>query len=151
MTRKEWFLAIAIFSLFIFAYSGISITRVVDNISTVPVTTLPVDYSKSPTVLLFGSSKCPSCVKSAEFYKKLGLKPVQIVAVTRDPLEQMESHIKNHGYRVDKVISRGKVHVGILPTIIIVDESGNIIKRKSGVLNDSEQEEILNLLCGECK
>lgn len=150
MTRKEWII-VACVSIFFILYSGSKVTKVLPNIDQTSIKTLPIDLSKSPTVLLFGSSSCKACIESAPFYRKLSEKPVQIVVATSEPTDKMEKYIESAGYRVDSVISRNKIRAGILPTLVILDENGIILKTKIGILSKDEQEEILNLFCDSCK
>lgn len=108
--------------------------------------------SAKPTIVIFVSSSCEACRRSAVFHSGLraaaaagGLRVVTALTSPNDDpsaYAATESLPASDVVRFDVTGSR----LRIVPTIVIVDHSGMVIDMKEGVLPESEQHALLESL-----
>ena len=106
------------------------------------------------TVLLALSPKCRFCDESAPFYRRLGsLKTspgsgFQTVGVFGEPVETGKEYLTKEGLSTDAVVSRPLADLGVqgTPTLLVVNNKGKIVQSWIGLLNETEQKEVLDVL-----
>ena len=111
-----------------------------------------IDFGASPRTLLIAlRSSCNVCADSMPFYRELvrhrNPELTRIVALTFDSLQDGMSFLSKHGVQVDHVVSVGQKELRIsrVPTILLVDSAGKIIKTSVGKPSREHDEELLEL------
>lgn len=110
-----------------------------------------VDWKKNRrTLVLAISSTCHYCSESTPFYQRLSkeLGDTRLVVVMPQPVEEGQKYISKAGIAVEDVRQAQFTEIGVkgTPTLILVDDAGNIIKSWIGKLAESQEADVLNQL-----
>lgn len=110
-----------------------------------------VDWKKNGrTLVLAVSSKCPYCAASVPFYQRLTKERgnTRLVIVMPQPAEEGQRYLSESGISADEVREARLGAVGIVgtPTLILVDETGTILKSWVGKLPEDKEAEVLSQL-----
>ena len=104
------------------------------------------------TTLLLIHSQCKYCAKSMPFYQRMvqGHPPgrVRIVAVSREPVETLQTFLRERHVEVDAVATiRGpEVPVSATPTIVLVDRRGVVKQSWLGQLTAAQEKDVVRAL-----
>jgi hypothetical protein len=114
------------------------------------------DWGKSGTnnVVLAISEKCPYCVASLPFYRKLaaeehaGRLKLLLTVVVAGPAAETRAWLAREGVAPDQVLDMPLVTIGVhrTPTLLVVDNEGTVTKSYSGKLDGSREVEVLQYL-----
>jgi hypothetical protein len=111
-----------------------------------------IEWPKSRgTLLLALSSQCRFCTESAEFYQALLKKrtaELRVIAVMPQDLETSREYLTRLGLYVDEIRQASLVSIGVAgtPTILIVNEQGEVTDAWRGKLRPEGERDVLNRL-----
>lgn len=111
--------------------------------------------SKSKTLVLALQSSCHYCTESAPFYKRLIKevegKNIKLLAVFPADIKESRKHLNELGLNKLDVqqASLDSIHVDGTPTLILVDDKGEIINYWVGKLPPNVETEVINKLISE--
>jgi len=118
--------------------------------------TIEYEASSKKTLLYFFSLSCPQCMRNIPMWRKLTdvLKDeplVRIYGVVRGQVESAREYTEGFSLNFpvtvnpvsDSTLGK-KYHIRFVPTTLLIDEDGRVVKAFTGVLSDSTQQEILN-------
>ncbi|MGH9733814.1 MAG: TlpA family protein disulfide reductase [Candidatus Acidiferrales bacterium] len=117
-----------------------------------PVPISGVDWSKARhTLVLALQIGCHFCADSAPFYKGLLKEQTggwQAVAVLPQRVEQSNAYMRAEGYSISQVrqMDLGAIGVSGTPTLLLVDQKGNLEKEWVGELQPSGENEVATAL-----
>ena len=119
--------------------------------------TLPgMDWSKqSKTLILALQSSCHFCTESAPFYKRLiehlKGKNIKLIAVFPTDIEKSKAYLDKLGLTAIEVkqASLDSIQVNGTPTLLFIDEKGEIIDSWVGKLPPYKETEVLSKLFSE--
>ena len=115
-----------------------------------------VDWTKnSRTLLLVLSKDCRFCSESAQFYQRLaremeGGADIRLVAVLPQEISEGKKYLSDLGVSVNEIkqSSLGSLGVAGTPTLILVNNTGEVVGSWVGRLSPDGETEVLNLLKG---
>jgi thioredoxin-related protein len=103
------------------------------------------------TILLALQKGCRYCTESMSFYKTLVEKSkekgIRLVAVLPNSREESIQYLKENGVEIQEIkqAELDSVNVGGIPTLILVNEKGEVSDSWMGKLSSQEEEVIENL------
>lgn len=115
------------------------------------VVSLPgVDWKQNGNTLLIVLQKgCRYCEESAPFYKRLheqrsGTQPKMVVVIPGEASETVP-YLSEHGVRADEIVNRSlaEVSVAATPTLLLIDQAGQVKNVWVGKLDETRQREVL--------
>ena len=100
------------------------------------------------TLVLALSTSCHFCLDSSTFYARLSRvrsKTVGLVAVLPQDNQETSRYLSDHGIEVDEARQSQltEIHASGTPTLMLVDQNGNILKTWVGKLPESKEQEVL--------
>ena len=112
-----------------------------------------VEWQKNQkTILLVLQKSCKYCTESMPFYKtlisKASEKGVKVIAVLPDPLEESNLYFKENGLEIQDVrqSSLNTVNVSGTPTLMLLNEKGEVSNSWVGKLFPDKEQEVINQL-----
>lgn len=118
-----------------------------------PVAIPTVDWSKSDKTLVLALQKdCHFCTDSAPFYRTLvtaaAAKSIRLLAVLPQEESVGREYLKGLNVQIGEVrqLPLNSIHVRGTPTLILVNNSGTVIKSWVGKLPEQEEKELLSTL-----
>lgn len=108
--------------------------------------------SNGKTILLVMQKSCHFCTESMPFYKNLiqraSEKGVKVIAVLPDSIEQSNQYLNEHGIKVNEVrqSSLSSVDVEGTPTLIMLNQKGEVSNSWVGKLPSEKEQEVINQL-----
>ena len=112
-----------------------------------------VDFSEKQKTLILGlQASCRLCADSAPFYKRLiensRDKNIKIVAALPSSLEESQAYFQKLGINglEIKQTSLDKLQISGTPTLILVNQKGEVINRWVGVVPSFKEEEVMNAI-----
>jgi hypothetical protein len=105
-----------------------------------------IDWSKADQTLVLVLQKgCHFCAESAPFYKRLTAASVSIVAALPGERNESEAYLDSLGVKVNEIIkiNPGSLAIRGTPTLILVDNQGNITGVWAGKLGAEDEESVL--------
>lgn len=112
-----------------------------------------IDFARSQQTLLIAmSTKCNYCTEGIPFYNQLARKeremskPTRMVAIFPDGDETVNNYAQQNGMEVATIVGVDfeKLKVSATPTMILVDEKGEILDFWIGKLPEDVQQEVVN-------
>lgn len=113
------------------------------------------DFRNHVVILDFWATWCAPCKASSPAFQQLADRyaadsRVITLAVHTDATGDPKAYMREHGYTF-RMIPRGHdfaalYDVSVLPTFIVLDQRGRIIYRDTGLLGDSQRQEIQRLV-----
>jgi thioredoxin-related protein len=108
------------------------------------------NYEKS--LILVMQKDCKYCTQSADFYKRITSitkeKNVQTIAVLPSELEESKKYLDSLGLSIQR-IKKSKldsINVKGTPTIILINDKGEIIQFWVGMLGEDKEKQVLESL-----
>ncbi len=105
------------------------------------------------TLLLVLQKDCQFCTESMPFYKTLieksKKKGIQVVAVLPDSREEGIQYLKENGVdniREIRQVSPNKINVRGTPTLILMDDTGEVLNLWIGKLSTEKEKEVMENL-----
>ena len=105
------------------------------------------------TLLLVLQKNCPGCSNSMPFYKTLVEKSkgkeIQLVAVLPDSREEGIQYLKENGVEIREIrqVRRDELNeVSVTPTLILIDERGEVLISWTGKLPSEKEKEVTDNL-----
>jgi thioredoxin-related protein len=112
-----------------------------------------VDWqSNQKTILLVMQKGCHFCTESMPFYKtliqKASEKSVKVVAVLPNSLEESNKYLKENGIQIQEIrqSSLGKIDVQGTPTLLLLNEKGEVSNSWVGKLPSEKEKEVISQL-----
>lgn len=111
-----------------------------------------VNFNKSKHTLLAGlSTNCKYCSDSSPFYKRLldataNRSDVQVVALFSQSVDEAKKYVDSNGapFKDVKQVSLSSLKLPGTPTLILVDNNGQVVKSWVGMLTPDREAEVLN-------
>lgn len=110
-----------------------------------------IDWKQSPKTLLFVLQKeCRYCSESASFYKKIVANKSnannRLIAILPSNLDESSQYLETLGLKVDEIKQQqlSKINISGTPTLILVNNSGEITDFWIGKLNQEKEIEVLS-------
>lgn len=112
-----------------------------------------VDWqTNKKTVLLVMQKGCHFCTESMPFYKTLAQKAsekgVKVIAVLPNSLEESIGYLRENGLQIQDVrqTSLGTINVAGTPTLMLLDEQGEVSDSWVGKLFPEQEQEVIDRL-----
>jgi thioredoxin-related protein len=112
-----------------------------------------VDWqANQKTLLLVLQKGCRFCTESMPFYKtlveKAKEKGVKLVAVLPDSREESIQYLKENGVEIQEISQSGlnELNVKGTPTLLLVDQNGEVTNSWIGKLNANREQEVSKVL-----
>jgi len=108
--------------------------------------------SDQKVILLVLQKDCKYCTESMPFYKSLTQKAsekgVRVIAVLPNSLEESNQYFKENGVQIQQIrqTSLDMVNVRGTPTLILLNERGEVSNSWVGKLPSSKEQEVINQL-----
>ena len=107
---------------------------------------LAIEQLRGPVLVNIWGSWCPPCREEIPYFVKLNNEkkiPIMGIAVDEARIRDAQDYVKNHGITYpnlydEKSITAQKLGPGV-PQTLLIDESGQIIKKKIGKFQDYEE------------
>lgn len=100
------------------------------------------------TLLLALSTTCHFCTDSAPFYQRIikDRGDTKLVALLPQTIDESKSYLQNLDVKLDEVkqVSLDTIGVAGTPTLILVNEDGNVKNVWVGLISPEQENEILN-------
>lgn len=101
------------------------------------------------TAVLFVRSTCQYCTESMPFYQSLVKGGARLVVISGEPKDRLDAYLGEHG--LISVESATVEHSSWpkltgTPTLVVVDETGHVVKSLVGMVPEAEQRRIRELL-----
>ena len=104
------------------------------------------------TLIIFGRDSCPACQASADFHKALTAAAeangVRTVAALTASIGDPARFAASLGVSPDRALraNPAPAHLKSVPTVIVVNRNGDILKKTEGVLSADKQRALLNFV-----
>jgi len=100
------------------------------------------------TAVLFIRSTCHYCTESVPFYQDLMRGGARLVAISGEPQESLNAYLDEHGLAIESAtVERASwPKLTGTPTLLIVDDSGRVVKSWVGLLPAPDQQAVRELL-----
>lgn len=104
------------------------------------------------TLIIFGRDSCPACQASTDFHKALaaaaeanGVRAVAALTASMGDPAQFAAAL---GVSPDRAIRANPApeHLKSVPTVIVVNRNGDVLKKTEGVLSADKQRALLNFV-----
>lgn len=114
-----------------------------------------INYGDSThTLLIAMNTQCDYCTRSIPFYNEIAKRtqnskvPLQIVAAFPNPLEQVQKYVEQHQLNLatKNSVDMKQLNLSDTPTMILVDQGGNIIDFWVGAIPPEDQQRVLESL-----
>jgi thioredoxin-related protein len=113
-----------------------------------------VDWQKSDKTLLMAlSTSCRFCAESLPFYRKIAQqkergKSFRLIAMFPQSIAESREYLDENRISVDEILQapRHALFIRATPTLILVDNTGSVIRSWVGKLSPDEEIEVLNNL-----
>ncbi len=106
------------------------------------------------TLIIFGRESCPACAASAAFHKELATAAeahgVRALAALTASVEDPAQFAASIGIAPDHALRAHPApkHLTSVPTVIVVNRAGEILKKTEGALSNVKQRALLNFVTG---
>jgi hypothetical protein len=108
------------------------------------------------TLVLYFQSSCRYCTDSMPFYRALRERQagrrqeVQFLGVAPEPLSIAVNYLRTHQVELDRVftVQRGELKLRGTPTLLLLNERGQLVKQWRGRLSDALQTEVRDAMFG---
>ena len=116
---------------------------------------LAVDFSKAERTLIVAVQQdCSYCAHSMEFYRRLislrneRKSSVQVVVAAPPRDAAIADYLESLGVEPDLILNvrPGSLAVQVTPTLLLTDQSGDVLERWEGFLSDGRQASVLSVL-----
>jgi hypothetical protein len=103
------------------------------------------------TLVLAISTACHFCKESKPFYRRLQAevgKEIKIIAALPQPLAEAKEYLTEAGVHVDDIrqVTLSSLGVRGTPTMLLVNNKGNVINVWTGKLQPTEEDQVLSAL-----
>jgi thioredoxin-related protein len=104
------------------------------------------------TLVIFGRDSCPACLASRDFHKELAAAAakngIRTVAALTASIEDTATFASSLGLPADHAIRANPApeHLKSVPTVVIVNRSGEILKKTEGALPVDKQRALMNFV-----
>lgn len=104
------------------------------------------------TLVIFGRDSCPACLASREFHRELAAAAenngVHTVAALTASIEDPAKFAASLGLSADHALRANPApeHLKSVPTVLVVNRSGEILKKTEGALSVDKQRALLNFV-----
>lgn len=110
------------------------------------------------TFVMVLSSQCTYCLHDMPLYRQLSALrassggALRLIAVLPEKTESGTKFLNSSGVNTDSVLSMGPLELGVqmVPTMLLLDESGTLKKYWVGEMNQERQQEVLAVLKESC-
>jgi peroxiredoxin len=111
------------------------------------ITGVPYAAAKR-TAVLFIRSTCHYCTESMPFYQDLMKGGARLVAISGEPQESLNAYLDEHGLSIESAtVERASwPKLTGTPTLLIVDDTGRVVKSWIGLLSAPDQQAVRELL-----
>lgn len=108
---------------------------------------IPADWRSQSdyTLIIFGRESCPACQSSAAFHKELAAAAeahgVRAIAALTASIEDPAKFAASIGIAPDHALRANPApeHLKSVPTVIVVNRAGDILKKTEGALSNDKQ------------